>query len=64
MLKQIKTVIYPIYESSNFDAEVNKLLAEEWELKKRTFISVKGEPNEIGNVPIIQAYCAELEKYI
>ena len=61
-MKQIKTVIYPIYESVYFDEKVNILLNEGWKMNKREIIFVKGEVNEVGSSAIVQTLYAELEK--
>ncbi len=63
-MKQIKTVIKPIYEAEIYDKSVNRLLNDGWEMKKRTIISAKGEPNEVGSTPIIQCLYAEFERYV
>lgn len=61
-MKQIKTVICPIENASEFDKAINNLLQKQWELKKRTTIAVKGYPNEVGSCAIIQGLYAELER--
>ena len=63
-MKQIKTVICPIYEPVSFDKKINGLLAAGWYMKKRTLISINGEPNEVGSAPVIQALYAEFEKHV
>ena len=62
-MKQIKTVVYPIEYAHRYDKEINGLLADGWEIKKRNVMSVKGEPNEVGSAAITQALYAELERY-
>lgn len=62
-MKQIKTVTCPIYETELFDKKVNRLLVDGWELKKRTIVSAKGEPNEVGSSTNIQMLYAEFERY-
>lgn len=37
-MKQIKTVTYNVDFSENFDKEVNELLLEGWELKRRDVV--------------------------
>ena len=61
-MKQIKTVVSPINRASEHDAEINRLLADGWELKKRTTRSIYGDINEAFNASIIQVLYAELEK--
>ena len=61
-MKQIKTVVCPIEQAHRFDKAINLLLQERWALTKRATISVKGEPNEVGSCPTIQALYAELER--
>lgn len=61
-MKNIKTVICPVEDFNVFDKKVNKLLSEGWQLIDRKTISVKGDPNEVGSVAIVQSLYAEFEK--
>lgn len=61
-MKEIKTVIRPIEDVKNYDEYINKLLENGWSLKNRSFISLNGEPNEVGSKPVIKAFYAELER--
>lgn len=61
-MKQIKTVIEPINRIFQFDNEINKLLANGWELKKREIIDTKGELSEAFNAAVVRLLYAELEK--
>ncbi len=60
-MKQIKTVICPIYEAESFDNKINRLLNDGWELEKREIISANGEPNEVGSFATVQMLYAELK---
>lgn len=61
-MKQIKTVIQPIEQTKCFDALVNCLLIDGWELKTRKIISTKGELSEAFNAPVVRFLYAELER--
>lgn len=61
-MKEIKTIIRPIEGVKSYDKDINKLLMQGWELKARSFITLNGEPNEVGSKPIIKALYAELER--
>ena len=61
-MKQIKTVVEPLERATRFDATVNYLIADGWEMRKRAVISAKGEPNEVGSCATAQMLYAELEK--
>lgn len=63
-MKQIKTIIHPIYETELYDKKVNRLISAGWKIKKRAIISAKGETNEVGSYPIIQSLYAEFEREI
>lgn len=62
-MKQIKTLIRPIWQSEQYDNEINRLLADGWELKKKEVIRIQGLPEESFNVPVILTLYAELERY-
>lgn len=62
-MKQIKTVIQPIEHPKCFDALVNCLLIDGWELKTRKFITIQGELSEAFNAPIVRFLYAELERH-
>lgn len=61
-MKQIKTILKPYSELNSYDLEVNRLLREGWELKKRAITTASGEPNEVGSCAVVQVLYAELEK--
>lgn len=61
-MKQIATVIQPIEQAKSFDALVNSLLTDGWELKDRKIISAKGELSEAFNAPEVRFLYAELER--
>lgn len=61
-MKEIKTVIRPIEGVKSYDKYINELLKNGWSLKKRDFITLNGELNEVGSKPIIKALYAELER--
>ena len=62
-MKQIKTVIYPIESAHKYDKEVNSLIADGWQLKRRTVTNMRGEVSEAFNHSTIQILYAELERY-
>lgn len=62
-MKQIATVIQPIEQAKSFDALVNSLLNDGWELKARKIISTKGELSEAFNAPDVRFLYAELEQH-
>lgn len=59
---KIRTVLRAVYNLSEFDTEVNALLADGWTLKRRELIGVEGEPSDAYNVTIVKALYAELER--
>lgn len=61
-MKQIKTVIQPIERPECFDALVNCLLIDGWELKTRKIINSTGELSEAFNAPVVRFLYAELER--
>lgn len=61
-MKQIKTVIEPIERPKCFDALVNCLLIDGWELKTRKIINSTGELSEAFNAPVVRFLYAELER--
>ena len=61
-MKRIKTVILPIEQASFFDALVNSLLIDGWQLKERKIISGTGELSEAFNAPIVRFLYADLER--
>jgi hypothetical protein len=61
-MKQIKTVVEPFERATAFDNNINKLIKDGWEVKKRAVISAKGEPNEVGSCATVLTLYAELEK--
>ena len=61
-MKRIKTVISPIEYSFAFDKEVNRYIAQGWELQKRAVINTRGEITEAFAVPVVQSLYAELIK--
>ncbi len=63
-MKQIKTVLKPYSELYAFDNEVNRLLSEGWELRKREIQKVSGEISESFTVPAVYVLYAELDRLI
>lgn len=63
-MKQIKTVLLPYSELERYDREVNRLLSEGWQLRKREIQRVSGEVSEAFNVPIIYILYAELDRHV
>lgn len=61
-MKQIKTIIRPINNATQFDFAVNRLLDCGWQLKNRKIIDVPGDISESFNFPVIHVLYAELEK--
>ena len=61
-MKQIKTVIRPISNATQFDMAVNRLLVDGWELRNRKIIDTPGDISEAFNFPVIHVLYAELEK--
>ena len=61
-LKEVKTVICPIEDVERFDIVINKLLKENWILKKREVIKTRSVIADSFNASFIQALYAELEK--
>ncbi len=61
-MKQIKTVIQPIEQPKCFDALVNCLLIDGWELKTRKIISTHSELSESFNTSVVRFLYAELER--
>lgn len=62
-MKQIKTVILPIEQANFFDALVNCLLIDGWQLKTRKIISSTGELSEAFNAATVRFLYAELERH-
>lgn len=63
-MKQIKTVLLPYSELEKYDREVNRLLAEGWNLRKREIQKVAGEVSEAFNVPWEYVLYAELDRTV
>ena len=63
-MKQIKTVLRPYEQLYKFDEEVNELLSDGWELRKRETQRVAGEISESFNVPWVYILYAELERTV
>ena len=61
-MKQIKTVIRPLSNATQFDNAINRLLRDGWELKERKVIDTQGDISEFFSMPIVQILYAELEK--
>lgn len=61
-MKQIATVIQPIEQPKCFDALVNCLLIDGWQLKTRKIITTTGELSEAFNAPVVRFLYAELER--
>lgn len=61
-MKQIRTVIKPLSNATQFDMAVNRLLADGWEIKERKIIDTPGDISESFNFPVIRVLYAELEK--
>ena len=61
-MKEIKTVIQPIEYARYFDAIVNSLLADGWEVRRRGITTVQGQITESFNRPIEQVLYAEMER--
>ena len=61
-MKQIKTVICPIEYAYSFDKEINRLIADGWDMSNRGLISTRGEVSEAFNTSIVQSLYAELER--
>lgn len=61
-MKQIKTVVEPIDGAAQFDATINRLLGDGWELKKRTVIDNPGDLSDAFNFPVVRLLYAELER--
>ena len=61
-MKQIKTVLRPYSELYTFDKEVNSLLSEGWNLRKREIQKVSGEISESFNIPAVYVLYAELDR--
>lgn len=61
-MKQIKTVIRPISNATQFDLVINRLISDGWELKNRKIIDTPGDITEAFNFPVISVLYAELEK--
>ena len=45
-MRQIKTVIYQVLQSTLFDAEINRLLAEGWQIKRKEVLKIPDAPSE------------------
>ena len=63
-MKQIKTIVRPYEQLNEFDAEVNKHLADGWTLCKRETQRVSGEISEAFSAPAVYVLYAELERII
>lgn len=63
-MKQIKTVLLPYSELERYDKEVNRLLSEGWQLRKREIQRVSGEISEAFNAPAVYVLYAELERSV
>lgn len=63
-MRQIKTVLLPYDKAAQFDAEVNALLADGWQLKRHEVLKVQGPPNEAFSFPIFPALYAELTREV
>lgn len=63
-MKQIKTVLKPYERLNEFDKEVNALLADGWNIRKREIQKVSGEISEAFAVPAVYVLYAELERII
>ena len=63
-MKQIKTVIYPIENAMQYDEEINNLLADGWEIKKRAHVNARGQLSEAFEYSTIQLLYAELERTV
>lgn len=61
-MREIKTIAYQIDRAASFDAAINALLADGWELKKRELLNVAGYPGEAFHIPTMQVFYAELER--
>lgn len=58
-MKQIKTIVYRLDNSGNFDIAVNLAISDGWELKKREVLIPKAQHND--QYTYIMLY-AELER--
>ena len=63
-MRQIKTVIRPTWQASQFDAEVNELLAHGWELKKQEVLKLPDAPSEAFNFATLPVLYAELKREV
>lgn len=63
-MKQIKTVIRPLSNATQFDMTINRLLCDGWSLINRKIIDTPGEITESFSFPVISVLYAELEKNI
>ncbi len=63
-MMQIKTVLKPSEQLTEFDAEVNALLADGWKLKKREIQRVSGEISEAFSAPLVYVLYAEFDRFI
>lgn len=63
-MKQIKTVLKPYERLNEFDKEVNALLADGWNIRKREIQKVSGEISEAFSAPAVYVLYAELERVI
>ena len=63
-MKQIKTVLLPYSELEKYDREVNRLLSEGWNLRKREIQKVAGEVSEAFSVPVVYVLYAELDRTV
>lgn len=63
-MRQIKTIIRPVAQATNFDAEINALLAEGWQLKRQEVLKLPDAPSEAFNVATLPVLYAELTREV
>ena len=61
---QIKTVICPVERPKQFDDEINSLLCDGWNLRKREIQTMAGLPSEAFSVAAVRVLYAELDKCV
>ena len=61
-MKEIKTVITPLYKADEFDQQINNLIANGWKLTHRSITTIQ-DINEAYNIYNIPTLYAELERY-
>lgn len=64
LMKQIKTVICPLYKANEFDNEINSLLVNGWAITYRTITNELSDINEAFNISTMKMLYAELERHI